>query len=972
MGKHLLTIFFLQIGLLALGQVQIASPKIVNYNSDHYKAGMQNWDVAQDKRGILYFANNEGLLSFNGRFWRMYRLPNLTAARSVEIDSKNRIFVGGQDEIGYFFPDENGVLKYNSLTPLVSAKDRTFADIWNIEILNDEVFFRSTNKIIHYKDGAVRIYKPAIEWAFLGAAGNQLFAHALRKGLMVYDNGSWKPLCNHPALDSSAVTSVTKYGRDTFLISTLKNGLLLLHNGILERKRTELDKTFFNDRIYCVTQVNEDWFAVGTTSAGVLIMNRDGKLIQRYTFQEGLQQNNVRGVLMDHNRGLWLAMNDGIDFIAVNSSVKYIFPDKSKQTTGYAVNLFNHNLYIGTSNGLYSVPVEQNLKDFSLSKGRFSEVANARGQVWSLDVINSQLLMGHEDGFFVIDGAGANQVYSYPGTWLFQPVSNVYPSSDIIAGTYLGLQHIRYSNGVFTNLGHIDGAFESLRFIAFDNATSTVWAAHPYRGVFKLELSKNTGRIIRLTTYSRKDGLPSTMYNYLFRVKNRIVIATMRGVYEYNPLKNRFEPCPVLNVLKGLSLQYLREDADGNVWFVTEKKVGVVAFHHSLSKTVSSLIYFPELNGKVVGGFESIYPFNDENVFIGGNKGVFHLNYKKYRQSIKQPDALLGLVKVIGKKDSIIFGGYFTYKDQLSEKQDKSSIKSLPYGMNSLHFEFSSTLFDQQGNIEYRYQLKGFDKEWSGWSDKAEKDYTNLHAGDYTFIVSARNNLRNESEPVAFSFTILPPWYQSPWIYFLYFVCAGGALLLVLRQQQKKYQKKQAQVNYLHQLELDRTEKEIVRLKNEQLEADVNFKNRELSGMTMHLLQRGEVLTKVKEVISTLVKKHDIDKESSPAIRQLLRLIREVERSEDDWEKFTIHFNHVNADFFAVLKDRAPDLTPNELKLCAYIKMNLSSKEIAQLLNITIKAIEVARYRLRKKLHVASDVNLYDFFIRITKDENKL
>jgi len=165
---------------------------------------------------------------------------------------------------------------------------------------------------------------------------------------------------------------------------------------------------------------------------------------------------------------------------------------------------------------------------------------------------------------------------------------------------------------------------------------------------------------------------------------------------------------------------------------------------------------------------------------------------------------------------------------------------------------------------------------------------------------------------------------------------------------------------------MDRSEKEIVRLEYEKLEADVNYKNRELSNMTMHLVQRGKVLAKIKEVISAVIKNNDIN-DSSPSFRHLIRLIRDVEKSDEDWDNFSIHFNTVNTNFFNKLKDQFPELTPNELKLCAFLKMNLSTKEIAQLMNITIKAVEVGRYRLRKKLHIQSETNLYDFLIQISR-----
>lgn len=970
MGKPLLLytlLFFCFIGA-GVAQDQMASPQIVNYNNEQYKAGIQNWDLAQDKNGILYFGNNEGLLSFNGSFWNLIRLPNFTSVRSVEIDTKNRIFVGGQDELGYFFPDHHGVLKYHSIVPLIPEKYRKFADVWNLTILNDEVVFRTTTAIIHYKDGAVKVYKPEISWEFAGQAKGQLFAHSKGKGLMVYEDHVWKPYCTDPILNNSVVTGIMEYAQDTLLVSTLKNGLFLMHDRKLIAKKTVLDGIFYNDRIYYAKRIDGEKYLIGTTSGGVIIINKAGKLVQRYTYRDGLQNNNVRGCIIDQNKNLWLALDDGIDYIAINSAVKNIFPDRSKQITSYAVAGFNNRLYIGTSNGLYVTPVEPGIKDLSLSKGMFSEVKNTKGQVWSLSELNNHLLMGHEDGFSVIEGEAARQIYSVPGTWLFQPVSNVFPSADIIAGSYLGLQKISYQNGNFTNGNKVEGITESLRFIAFDN-DNHIWASHPYHGVYKFELSADYKKIIKQDVYNDKQGLPSFMYNYVFKLKNRIVIATENGVYEYDPAKNRFAPFPLLNsALEGMPIQYLKEDAKGNVWFISNKKVGVLDFTQARGNQPFSIHYFPQLDGKVVGGFESIYVMNPENVFIGANKGAYHLNYAKYLDNISRPQVVMGNIRLIGKTDSLIFGGYFMKQDTISNVQDLSGSLRLANAFNSLHFEYSSTLFEHRKNIEFSYQLVGFDKSWSPWLQKTEKDYTNLPAGKYSFTVKARNSVGNESEPVSYTFEVLPAWYQSLWMYFLYALVFGLIIYLLFKWQKKKHRIAQAKLSYLHQLEMDRSEKEIVRLEYEKLEADVDYKNRELSTMTMHLVQRGKVLAKIKDVISSVIKNHDIN-DSSPSFRHLIRLIRDVEKSDQDWDNFSMHFNSVNADFFNKLKDLYPDLTPNELKLSAYLKMNLSTKEIAQLMNITIKAVEVGRYRLRKKLRLQPETNLYDFLIAIFRSD---
>jgi len=967
MKKFLLVLSFFLPAFSVLAQDLLGIPQVVNYNNEQYNGGIQNWDVQQDKNGILYFGNNEGLLTFNGRYWNLYRLPNFTSVRSIAIDSKNKIYVGAQDEIGYFFPDSRGILKYTSLLNLLPENLRKIADIWDIAIINDEVFFRSVNAIIHFKDGVIKTYKPTETWSYLGKANNKIYAQAKNGGLFLYDKEVWKPVCTNEVLKQASITSISAYIGDTLLVSTLKRGFFLIHNNQLFPFKTRLDNIFFNDRIFFAKQLNKNLYAVGTTSGGVYLMNKDGELMQKYNYREGLQNNNVRGILLDNDKNMWLALDDGIAYVAINSAIKNISPDRNKQITSYAFRKINQNIYIGTSNGLYTSKLIPNLTDLSMSTSAFEEVKGTKGQVWGLDEINNQLLMAHEDGAFIISGNVAKPVYALPGTWMFQPIQSVFPAQNILAGTYQGLQSINYSNGIFSNGGKIEGINETLRFVVVDN-DDNIWASHPYHGVYRIELSGARKHINKTTLFSDKNGLPSKLYNYVFRIKNRVVVATVRGVYEYDASRNYFSRFKLFgNVLDSISIQYLKEDNDGNVWFVSNKKVGVIDFHKPTASNAFTIVYLPELDGKVVGGFESIYPLDNGNVFIGANKGAYHINYEKYVKNLVRPRAILGTIKLMGQKDSTVFGGYFTKNGIAIPKQDLSKVPEYKNALNSIHFEFSSTLFEHEKNTKFSYQLVGFDDNWSVWNSKSEKDYTNLPHGKYTFNVKARTDSGNESEVVSYTFIVLPAWYSTIWMKIAYLIILVLFVRLLIRWQKKKHVKEQERLTYLHQLELTKTEQEIVRLHNEKLEADVNYKNKELSTMTMHLVQRGKVLAKIKEVISSVIKNQENVTENSPSFRHLIRLIKDVEKKDQELDHLSVHFNHVNTEFFNKLKDLYPDLSQNDLKFCAYLCMNLSSKEMAQLMNITIKAVEVGRYRLRKKLNLKPETNLYEFLMDISR-----
>ncbi|HMJ46582.1 MAG TPA: triple tyrosine motif-containing protein, partial [Ferruginibacter sp.] len=675
---------------------------------------------------------------------------------------------------------------------------------------------------------------------------------------------------------------------------------------------------------------------------------------------EGLQNNNILDIFLDKENNLWLGLDNGIDFIAYNNAIKHIYPDYLNEGSGYAASIYNNELYIGTSNGLYKTQLYDE-KDLSYVKGIFSPVNNTKGQVWNLSEVNGKLLMGHHDGAFVIEKNTATPIDNTSGFWTFLPYSNVLPSSVMIAGTYQGINFYDFKDGSFTNKNLV-AHFESARFVCIDN--NTIWIAHPYKGIYRVQLKNN---IPETKSYSAREGLISVNGNYIFKIKNRVILTTEKGIFEYNEVKDHFEPSVFYNELfSGKNVRYLKEDGSGNIWFVFDKILGVV----DMTSPKPLVIYFPELTNKFVSGFELIYPVNKNNIFIGGERGFYHINYEQYKK-IKYPlQVQITAVKTINGRDSLLFGGYM---GEVNEVTSGGQVKTnkVSHSWNSFHFEFASPVYAQQSNIEYSYRLENFDEGWSEFSKKTEKEYTNLPAGNYSFKVKARNNLGNESETGSFNFSVLPPWYQTSWAYSIY-ICLFflGAYMLYIslkrkfKLQQLKHEEEQKRLLYLHQLELEKTEKKIVKLKNEKLEAEIQHKNTELASVAMHLVQKGELLGKIKDQMVRLKKQSENEK-GSDDLKKIIRVISEEDKIDKQWEQFTMHFDNVHSDFLSALKIKFPLLSPNELKLSAFLRMNLSTKEIAQLMNISVRGVEISRYRLRKKLLIPTESSLFDFLLKL-------
>lgn len=950
-------IFLILFPTVVFAQNTIGLPDIINHNKREYKAGLQNWDIKQGANGIVYIANNEGLLSFDGSYWNCLPLPNKTIVRAIEIGTDGVIYAGGQDELGYFSPAKNGTLTYHSLVEKIQSKDRSFGDVWDIIQINRQVFFRTPTKIFKLSGGKMSVYSPNSEWSFLGSAHGKIYAYDFKTGLKVFENNFWVPIASGNQLPSGSIpTAILALNNGKTFISTLKNGLFLLDQQGIKKLKSSNNALFENERIYSATRINNRDIALASTNGGAYIIDENGAIIQTFSKREGLQNNNVLSIFSDKEHNLWLGLDNGIDFIAYNSPIKQINP-LLQNASGYTATVFQNEFWIGTSNGLYSVPL-QNTPDLSFSKGTFSLVKNTKGQTWNLTKMNNELLLGHHEGAFTIQNHQARLLADGKGYWTFLALSSTMPSTEFIAGTYAGLVSFSANKGIKKEQDPVGTFKESSRFMTLDEE-GTIWVSHPYHGVFRIERKPN-GQIAT-TSYSTQKGLPSGMNNHVFKINAQILLGTTKGVYEYDQKTDRFRPSAFFKKLIGdQSVRYLKEDEQGNIWFVHEKTVGVI----DVAGAKPRLIYLPELNGKLLSGFEHIYAHNAKNILIGGEKGFFIVNYEKYKSNIPKLLVNIRSVKISNPTDSILYGGYRTTLQPTGAQK-----RSINQQWKSIRFEFSSALFGSQSTLEYSYRLKGFDNSWSAWTERTEKEFTTLAPGNYTFEVKVRNNLGNESPISVFRFEVLPPWYLSWWAKGGYAVLFYLGVLFLhrwykrkLRLQQARHEDEQKKLQYIHELERAKTESELLNLRNEKLETEITLMNTELASAAMHLVKKGEVLAKSKEELSKALKVIDHPQAISE-LKKMLRNLNEDEKMDQEWDNFSKHFDKVHSDFLLALKEKHPSISANELKLCAYLRMNLSTKEIAQLTNISVRGVEISRYRLRKKLELPAETRLFDYLI---------
>ena len=939
----------------------IGIPSIKNFPKEIYHGGIQTWGICQNQKGMLYFANNDGLMEFNGNSWQTYPIANRTICRSVAIDDKGDIYVGAQGEFGYFKPDSSGTLQYNSLNHLIPVEHRHFEDIWDILPTTHGLFFRSSQKIFLLKDEVVKVFSFKEDIFYLGFVNEHIIAQQTDDRILQFQNDRFIPMSGSEAL-VGLITDILPISKDSLIITTLKNSLYLHHNDQIKPWKTAADPFLVKNKIHCATLLPNGNIVLGTFSDGLVILSKEGKPLRHLNKEKGLQNNNIYSLYVDHLSNLWLGLDNGISYVEISSPFTKVYPDRNLEGSVYAAQIYQNHLYLGTSNGLFRIPWQSYYDPFK--QHEFELVKNTTGQIWGLNVIDNQLLIGHHDGAYILKENEAKQISTIQGYWTFIELKNGF----MIGGSYTGLNLFKKKENGWQFLRSLKGLEESSRIMATDKA-GNIWVAHPYRGIFRCRLNPDL-KTMTVQHYNAKDGLASDLFNHVFEVNNQVVFASENGVFLYNQASDQFEPYSAFNDVIGNDVQVkrLREGPNGNIWFAADENVGLLdVIDVGLSKKIEKR-FLPNISGKLLGGFEHIYPIDGYNVFFGADKGAFHFD-----SSLDYiPDSSFQVfINQVYNQDSLVFGGNFSKNGKIIFKQSENKIPEFGHQHNAFRFIFSNNFYQDIEQVQYRYFLEGLNEEWSPLTKKTEKEYTNLSPGSYTFHLKAINNYDQESQKISYSFQIKAPWYANTIAYlFYFFLLLGitGALLLYQKntynKEKKELQVQQEVLAQQHKEKVAQSEKEIIQLRHDQLETKINFKNKELASTTMHLLQKGEMLSQIQSDLKKVIAgDQDIDS-IKKEVNRLIRILNADEQLDNEWEQFAHHFDQVHRNFLKRISEQYPQLRPNDHRLCAYLRMNLSTKEIAHLLNLSVRGVEASRYRLRKKINLPGNVNLTEFMMQ--------
>lgn len=910
-------------------------PPIQNFTPVDYGGENQNWAVSQSASSkLIYIANNKGLLEYNGARWRLYPSPNESIMRSVEI-MDDRIYTGCYMEFGYWQKDSLNQLRYTSLSKKLKLPLIEDEEFWNIEVIGDLRVFQSKKAIyvlnneeeivnrIDTKNTITKVFK----------VGGTIYFQRLGKGIFTIKYGQDELVSDASVVKDDEVVSMFE-NKGELLLVTQNNGFYSLNaEGVIQEVPFLNDDNLSNFSFYDAVRLKNGKFVLGTISNGLVYLDEDGTFEKKVDQSNGLFNNTVLSIFEDEKRNVWLGLDNGVAVINTEAPFKVFEDDRGVLGSVYAAALDDGILYLGTNQGLF-------YKN-AVTEERFKFIRGTQGQVWSLKTIDGTLFCGHHTGTFSVKGERVTKITNIPGTW---GVSEIQGKPDLLLqGNYNGLYVLARNQNTWRLRNKINGFNNSSRY--FEILGDKIFVNHEYNGIFRLTVDPTFFQVQEI----EEDTLIKGANSGLVRHRSNILYAYKKGILKYDETENKFVNDSILDRL------YAEEDYESGkmifhkgadkLWVFTSSGIKFLTYETlSNAPKLQTINLTKEVRNGILG-YENIINIDTDTYLVGTTSG--YITFNSQSNTVDSFEVFIAEVSLMDKVNEN------TYLHD--------PIDVLESTQNDLEFSFYTPEFNKLLKTQYRFKLEGIYDNWSGWSEDYTATFENLPHGAYTFTVQSKIGETVSTNTASYVFRIAKPWYISNLMILVYAISVILFSLLMHNVYRSYYRRQRAKLIAQNQQELAfakvQSEKEIINIKNQQLQLEYKSKSKELAASTMSIIKKNELLSTIKDELLQIDQK--------APIQPVIQIIDKNLKQNDDWELFKEAFNNADSTFLKEIKEQHPSLSPNDLKLCAYLRLNLSSKEIAQLLHISPRSVEIKRYRLRKKLNLQHEENLVNYILGV-------
>ncbi|TND06946.1 MAG: protein serine/threonine phosphatase [Bacteroidetes bacterium] len=799
-----------------LSDAQQSGYQIRNYTPKEYGAFNQTWCAVQDKLGVLYFGSGSNIITFNGQSWKKIPVRSSMAVRSMAWDSTtNTIYVGTVGDFGLLKPTPNGDMEYVSLSKDLQGQEAVFADVWELYLWNGAVVYQSSERIYIYRDGKITTVNPSTSFALSFCTGKQLFVRQREVGLMEVKNDKMTLVPGGEKLADERVLEIARWKNNQAVILTGDKGFFTMDIGnetsCMSSKQLPVDSFLTGAGVLGCQWLNDTVLCVNSRT-GVAFYDRNLKLKEQLTSDDGLFDESIANLHQDREKNLWLCTNNGITRISYSAPDRYFSAKSGFEGVFNNIVRYKGELYVGTSNKIY----RQVISSVS-GKVLFRPLNMLAVEIWNLVIVGDDLLACTSEGLMQVQGDN------------IVPVTDVYVN-DVGAAKSGNEILLAEKNGIRYLRRKPSGGWEKARFFAFESrefmSASELRVADGNPGSREVWLTTRDKEICRLrfsTVDSSRTIRKYTKSNFLFtfnlfalNVGDSIFFVSPYAVLRYKPELDSgdsticFALAPdiydQLNKITRPDFQLLN-----SVNFFSHEVGG-----HELK------VIGPMNDGKTGSHTVKISEFVGEDIAtcLSEPGGIIWLTATdaliRYDTRVRKSDGVsfTSLITRVSLGDSVIFSS--PGNNKFTHTAD------IPFRGNRFVFAFAAPFYDHEHETEFSFQLQGYEDTWSAWSKKTDIQYSNLREGDYVFLVKAKNIFGNESAVAEYRFTVLPPWYRTAWAYVLYVLLFIVIVYTAVRISVNRLRKAKARLEHIvskrtaevveqkHQIENQKSQLEMV------------------------------------------------------------------------------------------------------------------------------------------------------------------
>ena len=699
-----------------------------------HRGGAQTFDAAQDPRGILYFGNLSGVITYDGAWWSTISLPNESAVFAVESDAAGVVAAGGVGELGYLVAAPDGTLGYQSLVDQLPPLARDVGEVRGVCTTGRGFVFATERFTIEWNGGAPRVIEQHLHGGGPSRCGviDGVIHLWGGDGLHRVERGRVVPAALAGMRIDAAVGS---NGRT--IVAAREGGLLAIAGGAAEPFGEEASRWLQGKLVTDACALGDGRLAFATRESGLLILTRDGAIDEILDATAGLPDDVLLCVLPDREGAVWLAYHGPLVRVDLTSPVTILDQRRGLRGATNSITRDGRRLWLTTSHGL-----------FVMEDGRHDvqRVANLGATAWSALPLDGQLLVATSDGIHRLEKDTVRErIAGTAGLTVYQMVHSEADPSTVWLGMREGIGSLRREGGAWRYAGTIEGSPRYARPLLEHDGV--LWAGTVFNGMARL------GRDGKIARFGSGETSP-------FVIDDRVAFVQHPGRLFHVDARDDLVPDPDLGHISGHRFFHVVQDGSGNVWINSDPPRIVKRSGGRFAREAQPL--------SGIGVDIQLLRYEDGAMWFGAADGLYRYAPRATESAIAQPAPLIRRV-VAGTGDTLFSDGIST----------GSGATALRYAFRRLRIEFAPASY--RAGVAYQYRLDPIDSAWSEWSPNPFIDYTHLDEGRYTFRLRSRGATGATSEEAQWSFTVHPPWYRTPWMILLGLIAAAGIVALIVK-----------------------------------------------------------------------------------------------------------------------------------------------------------------------------------------------